>query len=143
MKFKVRGLERLSAPQADFRKRIDDAAVSTHNSFDGKVLAHCKVLSEKEGKNYLETKVRCPLRDYASWLLKTKARVTDEQIAELTNKQLEEFVGVYFQAGDGSGIKDLVDATIEENIKNKVEVEPQSKPPANAGNPDYYNINEY
>ena len=104
--------------QEDFHKRIADAVSSPHNSFAGKVLAHYKVLSEKEGKNFLETKEGCPFRDFASWILKTKARVTEEQIDQLTNKQLEEFVAMYCETGDASGIKDLVALTIEEGGNN-------------------------
>ena len=104
--------------QEDFHKRIADAVSSPHNSFAGKVLAHYKVLSEKEGKNFLETKEGCPFRDFASWILKTKARVTDEQIDKLTNKQLEDFVVMFCQMGDASGIKDVVALTIEEGGNN-------------------------
>ncbi len=104
---------KFSATQEDFSKAMNDTVSSPRNSFAAKVLAYYKSLSENEGKEYLDTKEDCPLRNFASWLLKTKARVTGEQIDKLTNKQLEEFVVMFCQTGDASGIKDVVDSTIE------------------------------
>ena len=127
--------------QEDFHKRIADAVSSPHDSFAGKVLAHYRVLSEQVDKNYLETKADCPVRNFASMLLKTKARVTEEQVAQLTNKQLEDFVAMYCETGDASGIKDVVDATIEEQKEQPVNVEKKAEPPANGGNV-CININE-
>ena len=75
-----------------------------------KVLAYYKELAGDD----LDTKADCPLRNFASGLLMTKARVTEGQIARLTNHQLSEFVTTLCQAGDASGIKELVASTIME-----------------------------
>ena len=57
---------------------------------------------EKYGDD-LDTKANCPLRNFASGLLITKARVTENQIVRLTNRQLADFVTTLCQAGDASG----------------------------------------
>ena len=109
---------------------MDDAVASLYNSFTetkdgdltfgraalaGKVLAYYKEQSVKEcGEDYLDSQVGCPARDFAAGLLMTKARVTEAQIAKLTNRQLENFAVMLCQAGDASGIKDVVDETIAE-----------------------------
>ena len=109
---------KFSKDQKDLGKAMDDVVSSPRNSFASKVLAHYKSLSEKEGKEILDTKENCPFRDFASWILKTKAHVTGEQIDKLTNKQLEDFVVMFCQMGDASGIKDVVALTIEEGENN-------------------------
>ena len=102
---------------------MDDAVSGMYDSFtekkDGdltygraalanKVLVYYKELAGDD----LDNKADCPLRNFASGLLMTKARVTEGQIARLTNRQLADFVTTLCQAGDASGIKDLVASTI-------------------------------
>ena len=122
---------KFSPPQKDYSKTMDDAVSSRHNAFVVKVLSHYGALSEKEDKDYLDTKADCPFRAFASWLLKTKALVTSEQIDLLTNKQLKDFVVIFAQEDDPSGIKDLVNLTIEQDAE-------QAKKPDNG----LININE-
>ena len=138
---------KFSAPQDGFSKAMNDTVSSPRNSFAAKVLAYYKSLSENEGKDYRDTKEDCPLRDFASWLLKTKARVTGEQIDKLTNKQLEDFVVMFCQTGDASGIKDVVDSTIEldaekgRELGDKIDKVKENPEPERSEN-GFININE-
>ena len=95
------------------KKNKDDVNVTYHGRavLSNRVLEHYKELS----KDSMETKKNCPLRTFAAGLLKMKARVTDAQIAKLTNSQLATYVETLCQVGDASGIKDLIDSAIEED----------------------------
>ncbi len=71
------------------------------------VFAKIRFASTKENNNAVRTE-----------LLKALGQAFNlagvgEQIDKLTNKQLENFVVMFCQTGDASGIKDVVDSTIE------------------------------
>ena len=104
---------------------MDDAVSGLYDSFTekkdsdltyGRAALADKVLVyyKDQAGDDLDTKADCPLRNFTSGLLITKAHVTENQIARLTNRQLADFVTTLCQAGDASGIKDLVASTIME-----------------------------
>ena len=154
---KTRSVANFATTKEELCIAMDETVSSLYDSFtekkDGdltygravladKVLAYYKEQSEKESKEYLDGPVNCPFRTFASGFLMTKARVTEEQIGKLTNRQLEDFVVMACEAGDVSGIKDIVASTIEElEDEQPVNVEKKAEPPAN-GEKTYININE-
>lgn len=112
-------------PEDAFSQKMADAINGLYDSFtekkdgdltfgraalSGKLLAYYKDLS----KDCMDNQANCPLRKYASSLLMSKARVTDVQIAKLTNRQLEDYTVMLCQAGDASGIKDVIASALEE-----------------------------
>ena len=142
----------VTALKEDLHIAMDEAVTGMYDSFnekkDGdmtygraalanKVLAYYKELAG----DALDTKEDCPLRNFASGLLVTKARVTENQIARLTNRQLAEFVTTLCQAGDASGINDLVASTIMDADEDDRKMDEEVNDLAREQDDDYeYNL---
>ena len=115
----------LSVTREKFCFALDEMISSLYDSFaekkNGDLTCGRAVLADKvlgyykdKSKDDLYTKANCPLRNFASGLLMTKAKVAEDQIAKLTNSQLADFVTTLCQTGDAPATKELVASTIEE-----------------------------